>query len=171
MPAFVTPSDAMRIEKAGLALSDVAEERSVEGKKFLILKKVDGACVFWNKETQMCGIYKDRPYDCFLFPFDILFLEGKYQWIMYTCDGDRVWCESDRMLDAIEEGEQFKELYKYIREYSLYYDKEIMQKFGYKVLREVRIPRTCSTSVQVGQELPLVGVTTDNSSPASLLGR
>lgn len=170
MPAFITPSDAARLEKNGFRISDIADERIVGGKRILVLKKVKGACIFWNRETQACSVYKDRPYDCFLFPFDILLLEGRYRWIMYTCDGDRTWCNPDRMLDIIEKTEQFKELSKYVHEYSLYFDKAIMQKFGYKILREVRIPRISPTSVRDDQDHPLAEVANGSSYPASLQG-
>lgn len=47
------------------------------------LVAINGICPFYKKK---CTIYKNRPNDCKLFPFDIKNIDGKYYLVLYNLD-------------------------------------------------------------------------------------
>lgn len=137
--AFVTPRDLERIIAAGFDPNAVTEGKIFGGREIRVLKKNSNGCIFLD-ENKRCSLYEGRPNDCFLFPFDILKIQGKYQWIIYDCRDEKQVSTSDMMVDFLEGTEEFKNLSKYIDEFSTYYDPSIMGKFRYRVIREVRLP-------------------------------
>ena len=139
--AFVGSSDAERIKLAGYDLKVVIEERTNGENRFRVLKKKSGACIFWNPDTQACTVYRHRPFDCFLFPFDIILVEGVYRWMVYECNGDQPWCNLDEMLEMIENMPEFVELCKEIHEYATYQDELVLKRYNRRLLRPVRLPQ------------------------------
>lgn len=49
-----------------------------------ISQNSDNACCF-NVRNKGCKIYDIRPFDCCLYPFDIIKYQGKDVWIVYNC--------------------------------------------------------------------------------------
>jgi Fe-S-cluster containining protein len=45
---------------------------------------LDEKCKFYNQEKERCSIYSIRPFDCRLFPLDIIKKNNKYYWCIYT---------------------------------------------------------------------------------------
>lgn len=52
-----------------------------EEKKKLIGINTCHPCLFYQNE--LCTIHKDRPFDCRLFPFDIIKSNDKFYWIVW----------------------------------------------------------------------------------------
>ncbi|WP_316506232.1 YkgJ family cysteine cluster protein [Nitrosopumilus sp.] len=84
------------------------------------------ACVFWNEEDSCCSIYEHRPFDCKIFPFDIYKIDGKYVWIVYSCNNNNSNTNEDRnswkwtegILEELEQDPQFEDILKNIDVYS-----------------------------------------------------
>jgi len=76
-----------------------------------IKKKNDSSeCVFWDGETGGCKIYESRPIDCRLYPFDIMFVNDAYHWIVYSCNEKSDWSWSELHLKSLETFDGFDDL-------------------------------------------------------------
>ena len=68
---------------------DFIQKEELNGKIIKRLKKINGICKFWNPINKKCEIYDSndiydcKPFDCYLFPLDIILSEGTYKWIIY----------------------------------------------------------------------------------------
>lgn len=82
---FLLEREARKIESVtGVSFDKFVDAAADElrGTHFSI-KSLDGACLFFNKNG-LCSIYKDRPLDCQLFPFDMIeSSSGELYWIVY----------------------------------------------------------------------------------------
>ncbi len=108
----------------------------------VIRKKEDSSeCVFWDSEKKNCTIYEARPFDCKAYPFDILKINGKYHWIVYSCNPESDWEWSEKYLDFLENDHQFLELVKNLDIFSNNTKRVLpkeSQKTPYQILRQVR---------------------------------
>lgn len=103
-------------------------------------KKKSDECIFWDSKKG-CTVYSERPFDCKVFPFDIYKINGKYTWVVYSCNIESSWEWSEKILqtmerdlltdDVIEHLEAFTDLGRLDKS-----DKS----YQYKILREIRIP-------------------------------
>lgn len=95
-------------------------------------------CPFLS-DDQLCEIHTIKPVDCRLFPFDLIKDGDKFLWIIRELE-----C-------AIIENEELFEYYlrdfedniipdfePYMEEYALFRYDELAERYGYKVLREVK---------------------------------
>lgn len=92
----------------------------INGRKIHTLRKKEDTnnCVFWDSECKKCSIYKNRPFDCMLYPFDIHFINGKYHWIVYTCNPTSDWDWAEEHLKALESDARFRDVVENIIEFS-----------------------------------------------------
>lgn len=141
---FSTDFKALKsIDKAG---DKYIQELNVRGRKVKALKKKPNSsnCVFWNEEKKLCNVYQQRPFDCRAYPFDILFLEGKFRWIVYSCNPDSDWEWSEKYLEALERD---MEINKIFDEITTFADNTALtlptesKKTSFVVLREVKFPK------------------------------
>lgn len=126
-PPFLTDSDVLAISRlTGLSVDQFSEvvEHPQNGHKVRIMKTItisDGqsTCFFFTGDRK-CSIYKSRPYDCRLFPLDILKKGGKYYWILYTiCKVDQQDPEIGRLV-RIAESFLLPEIRPYIDDYATF---------------------------------------------------
>ena len=96
--------DLKKLEAIGKKNDQYLQEIKVDGKKVdAIKKKKDSSiCVFWDEEKKHCSVYENRPFDCRAYPFDILLIDGKYHWIVYSCNTDSDWKWSEDFLQNLE---------------------------------------------------------------------
>src|SRR4029077_685256 len=75
----------MSIGKSG---DEYIQERLINNKKIKAIRKKENSdiCVFWDERGKKCTIYENRPFDCRAYPFDILLIDSKYHWIVYSCN-------------------------------------------------------------------------------------
>lgn len=144
--AFVTPLEQEKLRSVGRPLEEVIEEKKMSAKPFKALKKINGSCIFLDIETNRCTIYEKRPFDCFLFPFDIILENGKYKWILHACNDEKELGNIEPMLEIIESMPEFRDLCQNIHEYATYIDENVLQIYNPKPLREVRIPIDLKTA-------------------------
>lgn len=102
-------------------------------------KKDSNQCIFWDASNRKCSIYKNRPFDCMIYPFDIFKIDGKYFWIVYTCNPQSNWKWSESYLQIFENSEEFADILENIETYS-HIDSELRKKIdttNYCIIREV----------------------------------
>jgi hypothetical protein len=134
--------------------SDLADLKSInkDGDEFLHDRNVNGMiikavnkkpnsniCIFWN-ECSGCSIYKQRPFDCRAYPFDILKINGRFHWIVYSCNPQSDWQWTEEYLQALERDKAFLEVMEKIEIFagntSLILPGE-SKKTHYVILREI----------------------------------
>ena len=119
------------------------KEIKINGRNTKTLKKKDNSniCVFWDEVIGKCSIYKNRPFDCRAYPFDIYFIDGKYHWIVYSCNPESEWQWTEKYLQMLENDKQFNEVMENIDVYSDLTQINKLEKskqYPFTVLREVR---------------------------------
>jgi Fe-S-cluster containining protein len=122
---------------------EFVKEIKINGKNVKTLKKKNNSssCVFWDENKEMCSIYKNRPFDCRAYPFDIYFIDGKYHWIVYSCNPKSEWQWTEKYLQMLENDKQFNEVMEKIDVYSDLTQINKLEKskqYPFTVLREVR---------------------------------
>lgn len=104
--------DYKDLKTIGKASSKFLEEIIINGKKIKAVKKKTNktTCVFFDEDKKRCTIYQDRPFDCRVYPFDILQIDKKYCWIVYSCNPDSDWTWAESYLKILENDKQFEEV-------------------------------------------------------------
>jgi hypothetical protein len=135
------------LKSIGKANDDFLKEVTVHGKKIKAIKKKNDStsCMFWDDKKMMCSIYEKRPFDCRAYPFDIHLVNGKYHWIVYSCNPESNWTWSEEYLQSLENDKQFNEIMEKIEIFAGH-TKMILpqesQKTPFIVLREVRYKKS-----------------------------
>lgn len=142
---FSTDFDALKtIGKEG---EDYIQELDVKGRKVKALKKKPNSlnCVFWDEVKKRCTVYQQRPFDCRAYPFDILYVQGKFRWISYSCNPHSDWEWTEKHLETLErdmeEHQIFEEITTFADNTDLILPNE-SKKTPYVILREVKFPST-----------------------------
>ncbi len=96
-------------------------------------------CFFFNQK-ELCDIHAIRPFDCRFFPFDILKINGKFFWITWKLNCSILSKNKIELETYLQEHEKeiiprFKE---YLSDYSEFRLKELLSKYHYEVLREIK---------------------------------
>ena len=89
----------------------------------------------------MCSIYENRPFDCRAYPCDICLIDGKYYWIVYSCNSDSDWQWSENYLQALEKDMELNKIFNDIETFAN--NTELIlphesEKTPYTILREVK---------------------------------
>lgn len=118
---------------------------SIRGKDATVIKKKENSpsCIFWDEDKHNCSIYDNRPFDCRAYPFDILEINGKYHWIVYSCNPDSNWKWAENHLTSLENDPRFSEVINHLDVFSGNTERILpveSNKTLYVVLREIRIP-------------------------------
>ena len=83
----------------------------IKGKE-LQKKKDSFSCIFFDEQNIRCTIYENRPFDCEMYPFDIMWYENDYYWIVYSCNLDSNWEWCEEHLQKLEADSRFEEIMK-----------------------------------------------------------
>lgn len=132
------------IKKSG---KEYLQEITIKNKKVLAVKKKNNSnvCVFWDENKKICSVYENRPFDCRAYPFDIMFIEGKYHWIVYSCNPDSGWKWSEDYLQVLEKDMEINNIFKDMKTFAnntkLILPQE-SQKTPFTILREVKIAKS-----------------------------
>ena len=138
---FLYESDIKRLEDLGK--EDFVED--IEVSDFLVksLKKKENStnCIFWDEETKNCTVYEQRPFDCRMFPFDIMKIDGEYNWIVFSCNTKSDWKWAEIHLEKLEDDPSFTEIVKNIETFHHTLETSFSRdhKLPYVVLRKVKI--------------------------------
>ncbi len=141
--ANLLPTEFKKIQNA-IGSADFAKTVMFNKIPTLVIKNKSDTdeCVFWDSENEQCSIYEHRPFDCKLFPFDIHEIDGKYMWVINTCNPDSDWSWAESMLDSFENDPSFNELVGRLNSYS-YPESTKNNLYDIKILR----PVNCSMNV------------------------
>lgn len=139
---LVFESDFKRLESIGKADNRFLHIRDVKGTKIKAInkKKNSTQCIFWDEKEKNCSIYEHRPFDCRTYPFDIILIDNKYHWIVYSCNPESNWKWTESYLEMFEKDDSFKEIKKNLKIFAD--NTELIlpveeKKTPYVVLREV----------------------------------
>lgn len=91
------------------------------------------------KENKLCIVHETKPVDCKLFPFDIIMIERKFYWIVREINCPIVKNREvyEKYLGVFEET-IIPHFTEYLEDYALFRYDELAEKWGYKIIREVR---------------------------------
>ena len=151
MSPIVFPEELIKIRNSvNKPIDDFTDEIILSGKTFHILKekKDSTECVFLDSDTKLCTIYENRPFDCRLFPFDINKIDGKFMWVLFTCNGQKEsdWSWTKKNLLNFESDEGFPYIMDNLENFGnnktihRHPSNKILTKTPFVVLREIRIP-------------------------------
>lgn len=136
-------TDLEKLKSIGKFNDKFLKDLTINGKTVKTIKKKDDSstCIFWDEENTQCSIYQNRPFDCRMFPFDVYSIEGKFYWVVYSCNPDSDWRWSEEYLRALEAEPQFDEIMENIDVFGdLTWLKSLKeaQKIPFTIIREVR---------------------------------
>ena len=137
------PKDIEKLKEIGKYDDEHVKKIQINEKTAETIKKKNNStqCIFWDQDSRKCSIYKNRPFDCMIYPFDIFKMNGKYFWIVYTCNPHSNWEWSESHLQMFENSKEFAEIIENIDIYS-HIDFELQKKIKntkYSVIREVTL--------------------------------
>jgi len=138
---FVTTAEYDQLSKLGH--TDFADSVLINGINGYALKKKKNSeeCIFWDKKSG-CTVYEKRPFDCKVFPFDIYKIDGKYTWVVYSCNSTSDWSWSEGLLRVLERDTITMDLLKHIDAFSDLGRLESSDKsYDFITLREVILPK------------------------------
>lgn len=113
------PTDIKKLKDIGKDERHITEI-TIQGNKIKTLRKQENSteCVFWDRNEKKCSIYKNRPFDCLIYPFDIFKINGEFHWIVYSCNPQSNWEWSETYLHMFESNPQFQEIIENIDVFS-----------------------------------------------------
>jgi Fe-S-cluster containining protein len=90
-------------------------------------------------EDHLCRIHTIKPVDCRLFPFDLVMNGDKFFWIIREIDC-KIIEDEDNLEEYLKDFEEniISDFKPYMKDYSLFRFGELAEKFGFRVLREVK---------------------------------
>jgi len=140
---LVFSHDLEDLKAIGKDNDEFLKEVDVYGRKIKAIRKKQNSntCVFWDEVKKICSIYQNRPFDCRAYPFDIHFVDGKYHWIVYSCNPESNWEWSESYLQTLENDKQFVEIMEQIEIFAGHTKMVLPQeseKTPFTILREVR---------------------------------
>jgi len=141
---LVFSNDYAKLKAIGKEDERFVKEIEINGKKVKAVrkKKNSDVCVFWDEDKSNCSIYENRPFDCKAYPFDICLIDGRYRWIVYSCNPESGWKWSEPFLQMLENDDGFSDIIHNIDVFSRHTEMILPSesiKTPYTVLREVRI--------------------------------
>ncbi|HXX05331.1 MAG TPA: YkgJ family cysteine cluster protein, partial [Candidatus Bathyarchaeia archaeon] len=131
------------IEKDG---NEYTKEVMIEGQKVRVIRKKSNSnmCIFWDDNNKKCSIYNNRPFDCVMYPFDIYLINGRYHWVIYSCNPESGWQWTEEHMKMLENHPQFIEIISNIEAYSNLHEINNLTKLdqlSYTILREVNFKK------------------------------
>ena len=110
------------------------EIKDVIDKNIFLLKAINNKCIFYKDGK--CSIYKVRPTDCKLFPYDILRIGEKYYLVIYEIDCIDIekfinenYCAEDLI----------KRIIPWIKDFTNNINYTKMKNYKYKIIKEINI--------------------------------
>jgi Fe-S-cluster containining protein len=139
---LVFESDFSDLKSIGKHSEQYLHDRNVNGTIIKAVNKKENSthCIFWDENIFTCSIYPQRPFDCRAYPFDILKINGKYHWIVYSCNPQSNWEWTEGHLKELESDKAFSELMQKVEIFSgntKIILPEELKKTKYAVLRQV----------------------------------
>jgi Fe-S-cluster containining protein len=105
-----------------------------------ITTKKDGTCQFLGPSGK-CSEYKKRPFECRIFPFDIIEIKGKLYWVLWKNCPAYPSLKPDESVTEFETGPLKNHDFEYIKEYVDFHKKNQPKKYSdkkYVVVKEIK---------------------------------
>ena len=138
---FLFKNDIKKLEKIGKSWDKFFRDVRVADIFVKSLKKKENStnCIFWDEKTSKCTIYEQRPFDCKMFPFDIMKVKGEYRWIIFSCNPESNWKWTEEYLDKLERDPSFIEIMENIETFHHTLETEFSKEhtLPYTVLRKI----------------------------------
>ncbi|MGI0065908.1 MAG: YkgJ family cysteine cluster protein [Nitrosotalea sp.] len=117
---LVFENDLENLRQINKAADNYIKDIQINNHNLKTIRKKDGTnnCIFWDNDIKKCGIYKNRPFDCSLYPFDIHFINGKYRWVVYSCNPQSNWNWTEDYLKTFESDPRFLDIISNIESFS-----------------------------------------------------
>lgn len=111
-----------------------------EERKNLPLINARSPCAYLD-EKKLCGVHPLRPFDCRLFPFDLIQNDGKLYWVVWELECPILRHEKDRFDEYLREHETtlIPRIQNYLEEFNEWEDAQYKARFKYEILRELVI--------------------------------
>jgi hypothetical protein len=110
-----------------------------------ITTKKDNTCFFLNSSGK-CSEYMKRPFECRIFPFDILKIDGKLMWVLWkNCPGAEA-LDPKKSVAELEKELLKKYDFEYIQEYVKFHEKNQPEKYSdkeYEIVKELIFKLSC----------------------------
>ena len=92
--------------------------------------------------TGLCREHRLRPFDCRLFPFDLIKEEGKFIWVVWDVDCPILKYEKELFEDYLQEHETglIPKIKDFLEDFNEWEDSEYKDRYSYEILRELRLP-------------------------------
>jgi Fe-S-cluster containining protein len=139
---FLFENDIKKLKNIGKASNKFIEDIQVAELSVKSLKKKKNStnCILWDEETNKCTIYEQRPFDCRMFPFDIMKIDGEYRWIVFSCNPDSNWKWTEEYLDKLEQDPAFSEIIENIETFHHTLETEFSEEhpLPYIILRKIK---------------------------------
>lgn len=112
---------------------------TIEEKKRLPKINTKSPCAYLNKGG-LCSVHGIKPFDCRLFPFDLIKESGRFYWVIWDVDCPIITHERDRFNDYLYEHETglIPLVKDFLEEFNEWEDAEYKEKFKYEILRELK---------------------------------
>ena len=107
-----------------------------------ITTKKDGSCIFLNN-SKGCNSYKNRPFECRIFPLDIQEINGDLFWVVWNICPATPKLNYKKMLDSFEKKFTKKWTIGYIKKYVAYHKLNQPEKYSknkFMVIRKLKWP-------------------------------
>ena len=136
-PPLLPHEEVVIAAHTGLRIEDFAEPTVPSGNGVAIKREGEG-CYFY--QGGRCAIYAKRPFDCRIFPFDIIERQGDLFWIVYTSlcpinfDSDRYLASAKQALR--DSDVQRTDLITFTR-----HGREEMSRHPFKILEKLILER------------------------------
>jgi Fe-S-cluster containining protein len=117
---LVFEKDLENLKQINKDTSNYIKNIYINNHKIMAIRKKDGTnnCIFWDDDGKKCGIYKNRPFDCSLFPFDIHFINDRYRWVVYFSNSQSNWNWTEDYLKIFESDPRFQDIISNIESFS-----------------------------------------------------
>lgn len=151
---LVFAKDISNLEKIKHDCSKYLETINIQGINTHTIRKKRGTseCVFWDSKNTKCSIYENRPFDCKMFPFDIIYKDGKFFWIVFECNPNSNWDWTEPHLERLESDPAFDDFLQNIYLYATLQISDFdSKKTNYTVIRQVRIQKQIIQSKSVSK--------------------
>ncbi len=150
---LVFSRDLENLENIGKAGDEFLREITIRGQRVTTIRKKTNSntCTFWDDDKHVCSIYENRPFDCRMYPFDIYMIDGKYTWIVYSCNPESKWQWSETHLKMLENDERFYEVMRNIEAFSDLSEIDVIMKghnLPYTILREVNCEKSTKQKLE-----------------------
>jgi len=117
---LIFENDLENLKQINKGSSDYVKSICINNHNIKTIRKKEETnnCIFWDEDDKKCEIYKNRPFDCLLYPFDIHFINNKYRWVVYSCNPKSNWSWTEEYLIMLESDPRFQDIISNMESFS-----------------------------------------------------